>query len=125
MINFWQHSHLFCDRAGGPIKEDPNDGILNVPPLSVMLHQHIIEKVVKEGDGETKRISQLEGEMFAVTAKINTDSLDLICYDVVTILESASSSKLCFSLLLYSLKLLLFTLTKSLLTCWQLHSGLN
>jgi hypothetical protein len=33
----------------------------------------------------------LEGEVFALTAKINADQLELLCFDVLTILESASS----------------------------------
>ncbi|KAL3796692.1 hypothetical protein HJC23_009992 [Cyclotella cryptica] len=80
-----------ADMAGGPIRDESNRGIINVPPLSVMLRQRMIEKVVKEDDGEIKRVSQLEGELFAVTAKFNDESLDLVCFDVLTVLESASS----------------------------------
>jgi hypothetical protein len=84
--------------AGGPIKDDSNPGILHVPPLSVMLSQRMVEKVVKEGDGDIKRIPQLEGEVFALTAKINADQLELLCFDVLTILESASSGEQYMSL---------------------------
>eukprot|EP00956_Cyclotella_meneghiniana_P026624 scaffold58011_cov76-Cyclotella_meneghiniana.AAC.11 len=47
--------------------------------------------MVKEGDGETRRVPQLKGEVFAVTATVNDESLCLICFDVLTMLESASS----------------------------------
>ena len=77
--------------AGGPIKDDANSGILHVPPLSVLMHQRMVEKDVKEGDGDTKKVSHIEGEVFAVTADINESSLELICFDVLTVLESASS----------------------------------
>ncbi len=52
---------------------------------------------MKEDDGEIKRVSLLEGELFAVTAKFSDESLDLVCYDVVTLLESASSGEQCHS----------------------------
>lgn len=80
-------------RAGGPITDKSNSDLIRVPPLSLPLRQHIIEKLVKEGDGETKRVSQLEGELFAVSAKANNDTLDLVCFDVLMISESASSGE--------------------------------
>ncbi|KAL7483356.1 hypothetical protein ACHAW6_009007 [Cyclotella cf. meneghiniana] len=81
-----------ADVAGGPIKDESNKGNnINAPPLSVRLRQRMVEKIVKEDDGEIKRVSLLEGELFAVTAKFSDESLDLVCYDVVTLLESASS----------------------------------
>lgn len=64
-----------------------------MPPLSVVLGQRMIEKVVKEADGETKRIQELQGELFSVTAKVNQTGLDLVCYDVLTIVESASAGE--------------------------------
>jgi hypothetical protein len=60
----------------------------------VPLRQRIVEKLVKEGDGETKRLSQLQRELFAVSAKINNDAIELACFDVLTMSESASSSEL-------------------------------
>ncbi|KAL7506977.1 hypothetical protein ACHAXN_004193 [Cyclotella atomus] len=81
-----------ADIAGGPIKQESSPGLLNVPPLSVVLGQRMIEKVVKEADGETKRIQELQGELFSVTAKVNQTGLDLVCYDVLTIVESASAA---------------------------------
>ena len=62
-----------------------------------MLRQRMVEKIVKEDDGEIKRVSQLERELFAVTAKFNDESLDLVCFDVLTLLESASSGEQCHS----------------------------
>jgi len=79
------------DIAGGIIDSDTNSSLLRIPPLSVLLRQTIVEKVVKEGDGETKRISQLQGELFALSAKVTNDTLNLVCFDVLTISESASS----------------------------------
>jgi len=70
-------------RAGGPINDELNSDLLRVPPLSVPLRQRIVEKLVTEGDGETKRISQIQGELFAVTAKINNDAIGLVCFDTV------------------------------------------
>ena len=80
-------------RAGGPINDELNSDLLRVPPLSVPLCQRIVEKLVTEGDGETKRISQIQGELFAVTAKINNDAIGLVCFDVLTVSESASSGE--------------------------------
>ena len=77
------------DMAGSIIDNDSS--LLLIPPLSVPLRQTIVEKVVKEGDGETKRISQLQGELFALTAKVTNDTLNLVCFDVLTISESASA----------------------------------
>ena len=79
------------DMAGGPIDTDSNSDLIRVPPLSVPLRQSIVEKEVKEGDGETKRISQLRAELFAVSAAVTKDRLNLVCFDVLTISESASS----------------------------------
>ena len=92
-----------------------------MPPLGIMLHQHMTEKMVKEGDGETRRVPQLKGEVFAVTATVNDESLCLICFDVLTVLESASSGKKkAFALNVYaSIYHTLLTL-KSFL--WQFHS---
>ena len=80
-------------RAGGPINDELNSDLLRVPPLSVPLRQRIVEKLATEGDGETKRISQVQGELFAVTAKINNDAIGLVCFDVLTVSESASSGE--------------------------------
>ena len=80
-------------RAGGPIDDKSNGDLIRVPPLSVPLRQRIVEKIVIEGDGEPKRISQLEGELLAVSAKTNEETLDLICYDVLTSVDSASSGE--------------------------------
>ena len=78
------------DMAGGII-DNSSSSLLRIPPLSVPLRQTIVEKVVKEGDGETKRISQLQGELFALSAKVTNDTLNLVCFDVLTISESASA----------------------------------
>jgi hypothetical protein len=83
----------FTHSAGGPIKEEASPNLLNVPPLSVMLGQRMTEKVVKGSDGETNRIQQLQGELFSVTAEVNETSLDLVCFDVLTIVESASAGE--------------------------------
>ena len=61
--------------------------------MSVPLRQRIVEKLAKEGDGETKRMSQLQGELFAVSAQASNDTLDMVCFDVLTMLESASSGE--------------------------------
>jgi len=60
------------------------------------MRQQIVEKVVKEhGDyGETKRMSQLQSELFAVSAKSDEETLELVCYDVLTVSESASAGEL-------------------------------
>jgi len=80
-----------ADMAGGPISDESNSDLIHVPPLSVVLRQNIVEKLTREGDGEMKRSSQLQGELFAVSAKSNNDQLDLVCFDVLTLTESASS----------------------------------
>lgn len=80
-------------RAGGPINDKTDPDLVRVPPLSVTLRQRMVEKLVKEGDGEKKRISQLHAELFAVSAKVNGDKLALVCFDVLTLSESASSGE--------------------------------
>ena len=81
-------------RAGGPIVDAVSySDLIRVPPLSVPLRQRIVEKLTREGDGETKRTSQLEGELFAVSARVNDNSLALVCFDVLAVSESASSGE--------------------------------
>ncbi len=87
------HVNKFSCRAGGPIDDPHNPGALRIPPLSVFLRQRIVEKVVNEGGDEPKHISILEGELLAVTATMSDERLELICYDVLTITESAQSGK--------------------------------
>ena len=94
IITQWFFIAIF--RAGGPISDKSNSDLIRVPPLSVPLRQRIVEKLTKEGDGETKRMSQLQGELFAVSAKANNDTLDLVCFDILTMSESASSGELYF-----------------------------
>lgn len=84
---------MLCFRAGGFLNDESSAGLLRVPPLSVPLRQRIVEKLVKEGDGETKRLSQLQGELFAVSAEVNEKTLDLVCFDVLTLSDLASSGK--------------------------------
>ncbi|KAL7545173.1 hypothetical protein ACHAWF_008525 [Thalassiosira exigua] len=79
------------DMAGGPIIDESCPDIVPVPPLAVILRQRIVEKLVKEGIGETKRISQLQGELLALAACVNEETLELVCFDVLTSSESASS----------------------------------
>ena len=55
------------------------------------MSQKIVEKRVKEGDGETKTKSELQSELFAVSAKANTETLELVCFDVLTTMKTASS----------------------------------
>ncbi len=57
------------------------------------LRQRIVENLVKEGDGESKRVSRLQGEMFAVSAKISNEAIEMVCFDVLTVSESASSGE--------------------------------
>ena len=49
-------SLIFFGSAGGPIKDDHSPETLHVPPLGIMLHQQMTEKLVKEGDGDTRRV---------------------------------------------------------------------
>lgn len=53
----------------------------------------MIERIEMEGDGDTKRIQQIEGEVFSLTAKVNGDSLEFACFDVLTLVESASAGE--------------------------------
>lgn len=62
------------------------------------LHQRIVEKVTKEGDGETKRTSQIQGELFALSAQASERDLSLVCFDVLTLTETASSVPVCLKL---------------------------
>lgn len=84
---------LHHQRAGGIIKDESSPDLIPVPPLSVPIRQRLVEKLITEGDGETKRTSQLQGELFAVSATTNDASLDLVCFDVLTITDSASAGE--------------------------------
>ena len=89
-------THSRCietSRAGGPISDESIPGLLCVPPLSVPLRQRIVEKLVKEGDDESKRVAQLQGEMFAVAANVSDEAIEMVCFDVMTVSESASSGE--------------------------------
>ena len=88
---------LLVSRAGGPINDESNTDLLRVPPLSVPLCQRIVERLEKEGDGGTK-VAQLQGELFAVSAKANEEALELVCFDVLTMTESASSGEFIYLL---------------------------
>ena len=46
---------------------------------------------MKEGDGEMKTKSELQSELFAVSAKASVKALELVCFDVLTTMKSASS----------------------------------
>ena len=95
--------HLTCARlsnillearnpsAGGPTVDESIPNLLRCPPLSVPMHQRIVEKVTKEGDGETKRRSQIQSELFALSAQTSESNLSLVCFDVLTLTETASS----------------------------------
>jgi len=80
-----------ADAAGGPIVDESIPNLLRCPPLSVPMHQQLVEKVTKEGDGEIKRTSQIQGELFALSAQASERDLSLICFDVLTLIETASS----------------------------------
>ncbi|KAL9189708.1 hypothetical protein ACHAXT_009383 [Thalassiosira profunda] len=79
------------DMAGGPVNDESDPDLVRVAPLGALMRQRMVEKVVKEGDGESKRIAQLRGELFALTARMNEEALAFVCFDVLTISESASS----------------------------------
>lgn len=92
-------------RAGGIIDNDSSlDHLIRVPPLSIRLRQNIVEKLVKEGDGETKRTSQLQSELFALSAQVTNDTMNLVCFDILTSSDSASSGAYCDFSMMYSLE---------------------
>ncbi|EJK62315.1 hypothetical protein THAOC_17077 [Thalassiosira oceanica] len=86
-----QNTNLRNSSAGGPIVDESIPNLLRCPPLSVPMHQQLVEKVTKEGDGETKRTSQIQGELFALSAQASERDLSLVCFDVLTLIETASS----------------------------------
>ena len=78
-------------RAGGAIVDETNANLIRVPLLSVPLRQKIVETRVKDDGGEMKIKSELQSELFAVSAKATTQSLELVCFDVLTTMKTASS----------------------------------
>ena len=87
-------AHIFvvkCHRAGGVISDEINTSLIRVPPLSVPLRHNIVEQRVKEGDGEMKTKSELQSELLALSANASIISLELVCFDVLTTMHSASS----------------------------------
>ena len=103
MVIFLRHFFSYL-RAGGIIDNDSSlDHIIRVPPLSIRLCQNIVEKIVKEGDGETKRTSHLQSELFAVSAQVTNDTMNLVCFDVLTSSDSASSGAYCDFSMMHSL----------------------
>lgn len=90
LIVYVEHFLLSFHRAGGVIVDELSVDLVRVPPLSVLLRQNIVEKRVKEGDSERTK-SELESELFAVSAKASIEVLELVCFDVWTSMKSAHS----------------------------------
>jgi hypothetical protein len=66
------------------------DGIklLPAPPLSVLLDQQLIENELHSLDGEKKKTSYLEQQLFGVACSSTPDALTLYPLDMSVVLES-------------------------------------
>jgi hypothetical protein len=86
----------FClSRSGGPIELDNGSNLLPMPPVAVVLDQRMIQKT-SSVDGDTKKRSFLDRDLFAVSCSVTDDAVTLFGFNVTVQMESPASGK-CWS----------------------------
>ena len=72
------------------------DGIKLIPspPLSVLLDQQLIENESQSLDGEKKKTSYLEQQLFGVGCSSTADALTLYPLDITVVLDNPVAGKL-------------------------------
>lgn len=67
--------------------------LLMVPPLSIRLHQELVEQTVSSSDGVPKKSCHLEQILFSLSCRIRNDGVVLVPLEVSVQLDSPSSGK--------------------------------
>ena len=81
------------DRAGGPLEATNGQRLLPMPPVGLVLDQRMIQKV-SSADGDKKKHSFLDRDLFAVNSSVTDDAVTLHGFDVTVQLDSPASSEL-------------------------------
>ena len=66
---------------------------MQIPPVGVMLHQHMVQKKYLTSDGETKKQSYLQREVFGMTCSVDDTAATLHAFLVSATVDSPSHSK--------------------------------
>lgn len=66
-------------------------GLLAAPPVGVVLDQRMVEKVSPTNDGDKKRESSLERDVFAVSCTVTDDAVTLYGFDITVQSDSPVS----------------------------------
>jgi hypothetical protein len=77
--------------AGGPLEPVDGKNLLAAPPVGVILDQRMIQKISSSSDGEKKRQSLLERDVFAVSCAVTDDAVILYGFHVTVQLDSPAS----------------------------------
>ena len=80
-------------RTGGPLRPVDGKELLPAPPVSVVLDQRMIQKALVASDGEKRKQSILEKDLFAVSCTVTDDAVTLCGFDVTIQMDSPTSSK--------------------------------
>ena len=94
---FWSSLTLVCllslNRAGEAFdKKVDGIALLPSPPLSVLLDQELIETETRGKDGERKKTSYIEQNLFAIGCTATTECLKLYPVDVTVHLDTPISA---------------------------------
>jgi hypothetical protein len=85
---------LFHDASAGPAIESTENGteLLGTPPVSILLHQELIESSVTKPDGVSVKTSFIEQTLFSMSCGITENGISLIPYDIDVKLDSPSAT---------------------------------
>lgn len=76
------------DMAGDPLGKVDGVPLLNAPPLSVLLDQQLMENESKTADGEKKKTSYIEQQLFAIGCAVSAENLTLYPMDISVHLDT-------------------------------------
>mmetsp|Transcript_19587 Transcript_19587/g.35557 ORF Transcript_19587/g.35557 Transcript_19587/m.35557 type:complete len:847 (-) Transcript_19587:44-2584(-) len=79
-----------ADMSGGPIELDNGSNLLPMPPVAVVLVQRMIQKT-SSVDGDTKKRSFLDRDLFAVSCSVTDDAVTLFGFHATVEMESPAS----------------------------------
>jgi hypothetical protein len=82
------------DASAGPAIESTDNGtkLLGTPPVSILLHQELIESSVTKPDGVSVKTSFIEQTLFSIACSITENGISLIPYDIDVKLDSPSAT---------------------------------
>lgn len=92
-VSLYSYSCTSCfSRSGGPIELDNGSVLLPMPPVTVVLDQRMVQKT-SSADGDRKKQSFLDRDLFAVSCSVTDDAVTLFGFDVTVQMESPASRK--------------------------------